>query len=162
MAVAPDLFGGVAPTVEEARAPRAAPRREPRYRILLRALGCSVGGHWALWLAARPALPIAATVTLYGASGAASRSVFQGHVAGHDPSVLAPSPRTFQRAVVKAGEPAEIHTDPGTGHWFFGADRAGAYDPAADLAWWRTLALLRAHLVAEAGESPSFIPAGSA
>ena len=37
-----------------------------------------------------------------------------------------------------------FHRYPGTGHWFFEADRTQAYNQAAaDLAWERTLAFLK-------------------
>jgi len=111
VALAPDLFGGkVATTEAEARALRAkasASRREPAYRYLVRTIGelfnheavsagglavvgFSMGGHWAYWLAQRPELPIAATVTFYAARNgnyAASNSSFLAHFAEDDPWV---------------------------------------------------------------------------
>jgi carboxymethylenebutenolidase len=83
--LAPDLYGGrIAGTAAEAKALRAkvsASRKEPAYKYLVRMIGeleraatgdiavvgFSMGGHWACWLAQRPELPIAATVTFYAA-----------------------------------------------------------------------------------------------
>ncbi|QKK10858.1 MAG: hypothetical protein HND59_03865 [Pseudomonadota bacterium] len=83
VALAPDLYSGkVATTVAAAKALRAqatASRRTPAYKMLIAAIehlshhaavtapgialvGFSMGGHWALWLAQRPELPICATV----------------------------------------------------------------------------------------------------
>lgn len=90
VALAPDLFEGrVASTIPQARKLRARPKKEPTYKTLLRALehlqgvpqvqgsssgviGFSMGGHWALWLAAnRPELRLKSVTSFYGASPAA-------------------------------------------------------------------------------------------
>jgi dienelactone hydrolase len=43
-----------------------------------------------------------------------------------------------------AGRPIEFHHYPGTGHWFFEADRTDAFNAdAAKMAWERTLAFLK-------------------
>jgi carboxymethylenebutenolidase len=168
VAFAPDLFQGqVATTVDAARALRDRPRREPIYKTLIRAIakltdhpatqgstigvvGFSMGGHWALWLSQRPELPFGAAVTFYGArSGdySASRAAFQGHFAENDEWVSDAARKKLGKSLDAAGRIAEFHAYPGTGHWFFEADRADAYDaPAAELAWQRTVAFLRAHV----------------
>jgi len=57
------------------------------------------------------------------------------------------SRRKLERNLEAAGREVDFHVYPGTGHWFFEADREDAHDPeAAKLAWGRTLAFLRAHL----------------
>jgi carboxymethylenebutenolidase len=169
VALAPDLYEGrVATSIKRAEELRDKPRREPTQKTLLRAIknlqarpevkgppigviGFSMGGRWALWLAGtRPALPIQAVTTFYGArSGdySKSRAAFQGHFAEEDPWVSDASRRKLERTLEAAGRKVDFHVYPGTGHWFFEADREDAYDPgAAKLAWERTLAFLRANL----------------
>lgn len=169
VALAPDLYEGqVATSIEQAKELRDKPRREPASKMLLRAIenlqamperkgpsigviGFSMGGHWALWLAGnRPTLPIRAVTTFYGARGgdySKSRAAFQGHFAQGDPWVSDASRCKLERNLEAAGREVDFHVYPGTGHWFFEADREGAYDPkAAKLAWERTLAFLRTHL----------------
>jgi carboxymethylenebutenolidase len=169
VALAPDLYEGqVATSIKRAEELRDKPRRDPAYKTLLRAIenlrampevqgssigvvGFSMGGHWALWLAAnRPALPIRAVTTFYGVrSGdySKSRAAFQGHFAEEDPWASDASRRKLERTLEAAGRVVDFHVYPGTSHWFFEADREDAYDPeAAKLAWERTLAFLRAHL----------------
>jgi len=166
VALAPDLYDGrVAVTVAEAQALRAtvtASRKEPAYKYLMRMIvelrgaaavddigvvGCSMGGHWAYWLAQRPDLPIVATVTFYAARDgdySQSRSSFLAHFAEADEWVSAAGIRRLQRSLAKAGRAFEFHTYPGTGHWFFEDDRADAFQPeAAVLAWRRTLDFLK-------------------
>jgi len=165
VALAPDLYDGrVATSVAEAKALRAgagASRKEPVYRYLIRMigelqqeapgdvglLGFSMGGHWAYWLAQRPELPVAATVSFYAARGgdySKSRSAFLSHFAETDEWVSAASVKGLERALKRAGREHRFHTYAGTGHWFFESDRQDAYVlAAADLAWDRTLSFLR-------------------
>ena len=109
-------------------------------------IGFSMGGHWAFWLAQRPELPIAATVTFYAARDGdytRSRASFLAHFAETDEWVSAASKKKLERSLAKAGKPARLHTYPGTGHWFFEEDRADAFQAeAAKLAWERTMAFL--------------------
>ena len=173
VAFAPDLFEGqVAATIAGARRLRAKPRREPTYTTLMRVteqikshpavrgstigvIGFSMGGHWALWLSQRAELPIGATVTFYGARAgdyANSRSAFLGHFAEMDEWVSEAALKKLKQCLEKAGKDAAFLIYPGTGHWFFEADRADAYNPqAAEPAWERTLAFLRKHLMTITG-----------
>jgi carboxymethylenebutenolidase len=169
VALAPDLYDGrVADTAAEARKLRAtvtASRREPVYKYLIRmigelrsaaavddigVIGCSMGGHWAYWLAQRPDVPIVATATFYAARNgdySESRSAFLAHFAETDEWVSPASVKKLERSLSKAGRAFECHTYPGTGHWFFEDDRADAFEPeAAALAWTRTIAFLKRRL----------------
>jgi len=165
VALAPDLFEGrVASTIPQAQKLRSRPKREPTYKTLLRAIehlqglpqvqgssigviGFSMGGHWALWLAAnRPELRIRAVTTFYGARAGdygASPAAFQGHFAERDPWVSDAALKKLRQSLEQAPRGAELHVYPGTGHWFFESDRQDAYNrQAAELAWERTLAFL--------------------
>jgi carboxymethylenebutenolidase len=171
VALAPDLYDGkvatTIPQAKELRAKATAARKESAYKYLIRmigvllgepavrgpgigAIGFSMGGHWAYWLAQRPELPIAATVTFYAARNGdytTTSSDFLAHFAETDEWVSAAGIRKLERSLAAAGRTALFYTYPGTGHWFFEQDRADAYDPeAAALAWDRTLLFLRERL----------------
>ncbi len=168
VALAPDLYAGkVASTVAAAKKLRAeatASRRQPAYKMLMAAIdqlsnheavtsprvalaGFSMGGHWALWLAQRPELPIAATVVFYAARNGDfthSGSRFLLHFAENDDWVSAVSVKKLKRSLKVAGRDSSYYEYPGTGHWFFESDRIDAFHRAsAALAWKRTLAFLR-------------------
>ena len=172
VALAPDLFGGkTATSVAGARRLRAAAtraRREPAYKLLTRkidclvhhdavvgkeigVLGCSMGGHWAFWLAQRPEFPIAATVAFYAARGGdftRARCSFLCHLAEHDDFVSGVASRKLIRDLASAGRPATVYEYPGTAHWFFESDRAASFESgAADLAWKRTVRFFKSELV---------------
>ncbi len=167
VALAPDLYDGkVASTVQAAKALRAqatASRREPVYKTLIAAInylsrhesvsttriaivGFSMGGHWALWLAQRPELPIAATVIFYAARSGdftRSNSRFLFHFAETDEWVSAAGVKKLKKSLATAGKQAIYYDYPATRHWFFERDRLEAFDrEAAATAWQRTLAFL--------------------
>jgi len=171
VALAPDLFEGrVASTIQQARKLRSRPRKEPTHKTLLRAIdrlqglpqvqgrsmgviGFSMGGHWALWLAANhPELRLKAVTTFYGARAGdyrASPAAFQGHFAEDDPWVSASALKKLRQSLELAPRGAEVYIYPGTGHWFFESDRDEAYHrQASELAWRRTRTFLRKHLKA--------------
>ena len=76
-----------------------------------------------------------------------SRAAFQTHLAESDEWVSAATVKKLKASLAAAGRQADFHVYPGTGHWFFESDRAGAYEAgAAGLAWGRTVAFLRLHL----------------
>jgi carboxymethylenebutenolidase len=106
-----------------------------------------MGGHWALWLAQRPELPIAATVVFYAVRNgnfSHSHSRFLFHFAENDDWVSAANVKKLKRSLEIAGKNASYYEYPGTTHWFFESDRPEAYHPeAAALSWKRTLAFLR-------------------
>ncbi|MEZ4619663.1 MAG: dienelactone hydrolase family protein [Caldilineaceae bacterium] len=67
-----------------------------------------------------------------------------GHFAENDPYEEEEYIVAMEKGIREAGRPVTFHTYPGTGHWFFEADRIDAFHPeAADLAWQRTLAFLK-------------------
>lgn len=167
VALAPDLFSGkVASTPEAAKQLRAqatASRREPAYKTLMAAIdflsrhdavttadvavvGFSMGGHWALWLAQRPELPVVATVVFYAARNGDfthSNSSFLFHFADNDEWVSAASVKKLKKNLELSGRSASYFDYPGTGHWFFESDRSEAFHPeAAVVAWKRTIAFL--------------------
>ena len=112
-------------------------------------LGFSMGASWALWLAARVPDLVDATTVFYGSQTidmASSRSAYLGHFAEHDRFVDDDEITLLESDLHLLGKDVEFHRYPGTGHWFFEADRV-AYDPmAADLAWDRTIAFFHRHL----------------
>ena len=143
VALAPDLYNGkVASTVEAARKLRAqatASRRERAYKTLMAVInslsrheavtrpdiavaGFSMGGHWALWLAQRPDLPIRATAVFFAARNgdlSHSNSSFLFHFAENDEWVSATSVRKLKKSLDLSGRSASYCDYPGTGHWFF-------------------------------------------
>jgi carboxymethylenebutenolidase len=161
--LAPDLYhGAVAATIDEAKKLRgklkgetvaadvtqAAGRlQELCGRAEIGLVGFSLGGYWGLWLADQPANPVRAAVVFYGARQgdyAANRAAFQFHLAERDDYVADSGVKKLRKSLAAAGREAEFHTYPGTGHWFFEADRPDAFQPqAAELAWERTVAFLK-------------------
>jgi carboxymethylenebutenolidase len=168
VALAPDLYDGqTAQTAAQARTLRAratATRRAPAYKMLIACIdqlishdavtgshiavvGFSMGGHWALWLAQRPELPIASTVVFYAARNgdfSHSHARFQFHFAQEDEWVSAASMAQMKKSLAAANRPAEYWTYPQTQHWFFENDRRESFQPsAAALAWRRSLEFLK-------------------
>ena len=171
--LAPDLYAGrLATTIEEAKKLRSTMKQEQVSTLLLAELdrlyhlpavtgrsvgliGFSLGGYWASWLALQQADRVGA-VTLFYATRTAdytkSRAAFQGHFAEMDGYTPVSSVRKMHKNLEAANRPAEFHTYPGTGHWFFESDRQEAYNPAAaSLAWDRTLEFLQSHLSGAGG-----------
>ncbi|NJN50488.1 MAG: dienelactone hydrolase family protein [Gammaproteobacteria bacterium] len=167
VALAPDLYAGrIATTATEAKALRSestAKRKTPAYKLLIAAIeqlrtheavqgsrisqvGFSMGGHWALWLAQRPDLPIGATVVFYAARDGDytnSESRFLFHFAQSDDWVSATSAKKLVKSLANANADATYYTYPNTTHWFFEDDRKDAYNKsAAAAAWKRTITFL--------------------
>jgi carboxymethylenebutenolidase len=168
VALAPDLYAGkvasTAAAAKKLRAEATASRREPAYKMLMAAInhlsrheavttpqvalvGFSMGGHWALWLAQRPELPIAKTVVFYAARNGdftRSNSRFLFHLAENDEWVSVASVKKLKQSLETAGRDASYYEYPGTTHWFFENDRPEAFrHDAAALSWKRTLAFLK-------------------
>jgi carboxymethylenebutenolidase len=168
VALAPDLYSGKVATTEAAakalRAQATASRKEPAYKMLISAIehlsrhesvttprislvGFSMGGHWALWLAQRPELPIDATVVFYAARNGdftQSKSRFLIHFAEVDDWVSTASIKILKKGMELAGKDASYYEYPGTIHWFFESDRPESFNQkAAATSWKRTLEFLR-------------------
>jgi len=170
-AVAPDLYDGAEPatTIEGAEALQETLNEDAADALALGAvdalgeaigdpsvrlatIGFSMGGAWAMWLPSlRP--EISASVVYYGSMTGPSLTRARGPVLGHFPETDAYEPEEniaeFERQLRAAGRDVELHRYPGTGHWFAEPSR-DAYDAAAaDLAFERTVAFLRGHLLDE-------------
>ncbi len=123
-------------------------RRAGDGRRRLAVVAFSMGVPYALGLAAAAPDLVRKVVLFYGTADAdfdAARAAYLGHYAADDPY----EPREYvdglEAAIRAAGRPVTFHHYPNTGHWFFEPDRADAYNgDAADLAWERTVAFLKA------------------
>jgi carboxymethylenebutenolidase len=169
VAFAPDLNAGrIAATVAEAEAlmksrdwPGTQAAAEGGLAYLqahpavagapLGVVGFSMGGAWALDLASKYPDQIDSAVIFYGTGSAdwsAARAAYLAHYAENDEWEPDEEVQAMLAAMRAAGREVTLHTYPGVSHWFFEPDRP-EYDPAAaDLAWERTLAFLRARLAA--------------
>ena len=126
--------------------------RAPGARARAGAIGFSMGANYVTWLATlRP--EIAAVVVYYGASDwnadyhENATAPLQGHWAADDQfEASSDAVATFEARLRAAGHTPDFYTYPDTRHWFFETDRPEYNPEAAQLAWERTLAFLRAHL----------------
>jgi carboxymethylenebutenolidase len=175
VALAPDLYRGkTTAKVEEAQAlARALDQDEVRVRCdiagaarflrqhdatnlaggggKLALVGFSLGGAYAFDMSVNLAEEIAAVVTFYatdtGPDYRRAQAAYLCHFAEDDPYEPAEAVTEMEQALRAAGRPATVYTYPDTTHWFFEANRADAFNPAAAaLAWERTLAFLNAAL----------------
>lgn len=166
--LAPDLYhGATAATIEQAerlssklsraQATKEIPAAADHLRShpsvkgdLFAMVGFSLGAYWGSWLVENRPSDIAAAVLFYGKRAgdySKTRASFLGHFAERDDFESLPSVRKVEKQIRAAGKQVTFHIYPGTGHWFFEADRPEAYQPAAaQLAWERTIAFLHAHL----------------
>lgn len=167
VALAPDLFAGrTTDDADEARAMLAGADMDAMAHLVrsslftLRSmpatperpvgvLGFSMGASWALWLSSRLHDLVGATVVFYGSQNidmAPATSPFLGHFAERD-SLVDTDELTLLEADLRLLEKdVTFHTYPGTGHWFFEADRPAYDEGAAALAWRRTVGFLHEHL----------------
>lgn len=110
-------------------------------------IGFSLGAYYALNLAATAPDEVQAVVIFYGTGPSnftGSKATFLGHFAENDDFEPTEYVNGLEAAIRQAGRPVSFYHYPGTGHWFFEADRTDAYNQAAaDLAWERTLAFLK-------------------
>lgn len=169
VALAPDLYGGErADEVAEAQQLLADADADELAHLTrsslatLRALeqtddgpvgivGFSMGASLGLWLSVRVPEAVAATAAFYGGQQidfAAASGAYQMHLAEHDDYVSDDERVLLEAELRLLDKDVEFHEYPGTSHWFFESDRP-EHDPgAAELAWERTVAFLRHHLVA--------------
>jgi carboxymethylenebutenolidase len=170
MAFAPDLYHGkVADTIagaEKLGGVLDANYKQARAEVLEAALflneragqpgaglavvAFSLGGFYALQLAAADPEHIRSVVLFYGTEGTMggdfsnSRADYLGHFAELDEYETQTNVDSLEASLRRAGRPVTFFRYPGTGHWFFEPDRVEAYNPAAaSLAWERTLAFLK-------------------
>ncbi len=165
VALAPDLFHGkIARTIEEAEKLSSSTDGKRVVEDLFSAVvqlrslpaltsqqlgvvGFSYGAYWALWLSNERAEAIRAATVFYGTGHtdySCSQASYMGHFAESDPYEPASGVKQLEEILRQAQRPVTIYTYPGTGHWFFEADRENAYnEAAARLAWDRTLKFLQ-------------------
>jgi carboxymethylenebutenolidase len=168
VALAPDLNAGqVATTIEDAERIMAGRDVAKTKAIALGAidvlrsqpgvqpgglgvLGFSMGAAWASNLSALRPDDLAAVVLFYGidtADFASARAAYQGHYAPNDEWEPDEGVQQMKQALEAAGREVDFYSYPGTRHWFFENDRPEFDHAAAQLAWERTLAFFRHHLV---------------
>jgi carboxymethylenebutenolidase len=167
VALAPDLYQGrTAATIEEAQAlleqrdfelmrvtasgALAHLRSHPATRgPAAGALGFSMGGSWAIFLASLAPEDIAAAVIFYGSEGAnfgAARAAYLGHFAEDDEWEPLDGVHQMEADMRAAGRDVTIYIYPDAKHWFFEADRPEYNPQVAELAWRRTLDFLNQEL----------------
>ncbi len=116
----------------------------------LAVIGFSLGGYYALNLAAAHPEHIRSVVLFYGTDGTMgtdfsnSKAEYLGHFAENDEFETQSNVDSLEERLKRAGRPVTFYRYAGTGHWFFEPDRSQAYNQAAaNMAWDRTLAFLK-------------------
>ncbi len=166
-AYAPDLYHGqIAVTIQEAETlsdaldagqaqadaaqavdllwARLTPQAKKRG---LGVVGFSLGAYFALGLSEDDPERIRAVALFYGTGQTdfpRSKAAYLGHFAQSDPYEPPSAVDGLETALLAAGRPVTFYRYENVGHWFFEPDRLDAYDqPAAQLAWERTVAFLK-------------------
>ncbi len=110
----------------------------------------SLGGYYALNLAATHPEHIRSVVLFYGTDGTMgtdftnSKAEYLGHFAENDEFETQSNVDSLEERLKRAGRPVNFYRYPDIGHWFFEPDRSEAYNKvAASLAWDRTLKFLK-------------------
>jgi carboxymethylenebutenolidase len=113
-------------------------------------IGFSFGAYYALRLSGIEPEHVCAVVVFYGTGDGEfgqAQARYMGHFAENDPYEPAENIEWLENALTTAGRSVEFYRYPRVGHWFFESDRVDAYDqPAAQLAWVRTLNFLQSSL----------------
>jgi carboxymethylenebutenolidase len=113
----------------------------------LAVMAFSLGVFYALDLAAADPEHIRSVVLFYGTGDgdwSSSRAAYLGHFAENDPFEPPSNVDNLEASLKRAGRPVSFYRYGGTGHWFCEPDRPDAYNqPAADLAWERTIEFLK-------------------
>ena len=116
----------------------------------LAVVGFSLGGFYALSLAATDPEHVRSVVLFYGTEGTMgsdfsnSRAEYLGHFAENDEFETKSNVDALEESLKRVGRPVTFHRYAGVGHWFFEPDRTDAYDEAAArVAWERTLEFLK-------------------
>ncbi len=116
-------------------------------------LGFSMGASWGLWASARAPELVGAVAAFYGTTDVdfiTSQAAYLVHLAEFDEFVTENEAVEMEAHMRLLERPVEVHRYAGTGHWFVESDRPAAFSPeAAELAWERTVAFLRAELTAD-------------
>ncbi len=166
IAFAPDMFHGqLATTIEEAERLSAGADADEVKATVARAVdfvserigsdgdrlavvGFSFGAAFALDISTTDPDRIASVVVFYGTylcDFTRSKASYLGHFAESDQYEPETYVNAVEQALREAGRPLTFYRYPGVGHWFVEQDRKDAYNKAAaDLAWERTMAFLKA------------------
>jgi len=135
------------PRTDVSRAARFLGEQSGQANNGLAVIGLSLGAFFALDLSTRAPERVRSVVAYYGTCPgdySASKADYLGHFAAEDDFEPPSEVDQLEDSLRRAGRPVTFYRYAGTGHWFCEPDRRQAYDqPAADLAWERTLAFLR-------------------
>lgn len=110
-------------------------------------IGFSLGAYYALNLSNADPEHIRSIVLFYGTGEdefSASKASYLGHYAENDEFEPKSSVDHLEESLKSAGRPVTIYHYGDTEHWFFEPDRPQYNQAAANLAWDRTLAFLKA------------------
>ena len=114
------------------------------------AIGFSMGAYWALQLSQTRPDDVSAVVAFYGTDDgdyATAQAAYLVHFAEQDDYEPLEAVQSLEARIRAVGREVTVHTYPGTSHWFVEPNRVDAYNAAAaELAWERTLAFLKAQL----------------
>jgi carboxymethylenebutenolidase len=110
-------------------------------------VGFSMGASWAIWAATRQPESFSKVAVYYGTQSIDFddlTAAIQGHFAEHDELVGDDAVVELEADLFERGHEPEMWHYAGVRHWFAEPGDHGAYDePAAALAWQRTLDFLK-------------------